>query len=121
MTDATLDARRVRAAGNQSMFREVNERIVELSHRFASPAQYVCECENTQCSETVTLTAEEYEAVRRDPGCFLVTPGHNVPEVEETVSSGDRYMVVRKLGKGHSIAVRFDPRRDTSDELDTTG
>jgi hypothetical protein len=111
VAERDLDARRRRAAGNQSMFREVNERIVELSRRLESAPQFVCECESAQCAETVTLTAAEYEAVRSDSGCFLVAPGHDVPEVEETVSSSERYMVVRKLGAGHVVAVEHDPRR----------
>jgi len=111
MTDLDLDTRRRRAGANQSMFREVNERIVELSRRLESPPQFVCECESAQCAETVTLTPEEYEAIRSDSGCFLVAPGHNVPDVEETVTSSDRFMVVRKLGVAHAIAVQHDPRR----------
>jgi hypothetical protein len=109
--DTTLDRRQIRAARSQAMFREVNERIVELTHQWPSEPQFVCECESTTCAETVPLTAEEYEAVRSDPACFLVAPGHNVPAVEETVLSTDRYLVVRKLGRGHDLAVEFDPRK----------
>src|SRR5262249_42654373 len=109
--DTTLDRQRIRAARSQAMFREVNERIVELTHRWPAEPQFVCECESTNCTETVTLTGEEYEAVRSDPGCFLVAPGHNVPAVEETVRSTDGYLVVRKLGRGHDLAVEFDPRK----------
>lgn len=110
--DGSLDERRVRAAGNQSVFREVNERIVEISERWSAPPQFVCECESPHCAETISPTHDEYEAVRSDPGCFLVARGHDVPEVEEIVSSTDRFDVVRKLGSGHAVAVRFDPRRN---------
>jgi hypothetical protein len=111
VTDTDLDARRIRAARNQSMFREVNERIVELSDRWASLPQFVCECESAQCAETLEATGEEYDRVRSDPACFLVARGHNVPDVEDTVSENDRFMVVRKVGEGELIAVRYDPRR----------
>ena len=109
--DGSLDERRVRAAGNQSVFREVNERIVEISERWSAPPQFVCECESAQCAQTIMLTRTEYETVRGDPGCFLVAHGHDIPEVEEIVSSTDRFVVVRKLGAGRDVAVRFDPRR----------
>ena len=112
MTESDLDTARVRAGRNQSMFREVNERIEELSQQWAAPPQFVCECENTRCVETIALSVEEYELVRSDPASFFVTPGHEVPEVEETVSSTDRYVVVRKLGVGRSVALRFDSRQD---------
>ncbi|NUR76203.1 MAG: hypothetical protein HOQ28_07970 [Thermoleophilia bacterium] len=109
--DGSLDERRVRAAGNQSVFREVNERIVEISERWSAPPQFVCECESAQCAQTIMLTRTEYETVRGDPGCFLVAHGHDIPEVEEIVSSTERFVVVRKLGAGRDVAVRFDPRR----------
>lgn len=113
MTDATLDARRMRAARNQSMFREVNERIVELADRWATPPRLVCECESATCAETIEVTPAQYEAVRADPGCFVVATGHEVADVEEVVVVHDGYTVVRKLGEGHSIAVRYDPRSHT--------
>jgi hypothetical protein len=112
MTETSLDARRIRAARNQSMFREVNERIIELSdYRLSSP-RFVCECESALCAETLELTQDEYEAVRADPGCFFVAVGHDVPDVESVVSENERYMIVRKLGEGHAVAVQFDPRRN---------
>jgi hypothetical protein len=106
-----LEEARVRAGRNQALFREVNERIGELSRSWATSPQFVCECLNTRCAETVALSVEEYERVRADPACFLVVHGHEVAEVEETVAETDRYLVVRKLGSGHTIAVRSDPRQ----------
>ena len=64
-----------------------------------------------RCAEIISLSVEEYELVRGDPTCFFVAPGHDVAEVEEVVSTTDRYLVVRKLGVGRSIEVRFDPRQ----------
>jgi hypothetical protein len=113
--DATLERRRIRAARSQAMFREVNERIVELSTSWSAEPQFVCECESTNCAETISLTSEEYEEVRSDPGCFLVAPGHNVLAVEETVRATDRYLVVRKLGRGHALALEYDPRKADSE------
>jgi hypothetical protein len=109
--DATLERLRIQAARSQAMFREVNERIVDLTKTWPAQPQFVCECEQTSCAEAITLWPEEYEAVRSDRGCFLVAPGHQVPEVEETVRATDRYLVVRKLGRGHDLAVEFDPRK----------
>jgi hypothetical protein len=102
----------MRAARSQAMFREVNERIVELTQTWPAEPRFVCECESTTCVETLNLTTEEYEAVRGDPGCFLVAPGHDVPDVEVIVGGNHRYIVVRKLGRGHELAVEFDPRKD---------
>jgi hypothetical protein len=109
--DSDLEERRTRAARNQTVFREVNERIVELSQRWITPPQFICECENPRCAETVVATMDVYEAVRGDPACFLVARGHEVPDVEEIVDSADGFVVVRTLGQGLVVAVEFDPRK----------
>ena len=108
-----LDVRRVRAAKNQSLFREVNERIDELSGT-APLANFICECMNESCDEMVALTREEYEQVRARSNSFFVIDGHEVPEVEETTGSGDGYVVVAKLGTGEAIAQGLDPRNRVS-------
>jgi hypothetical protein len=107
---SNLDLRRQRAAQNQSLFREVNERIEDLSVS-ASFAGFVCECLNTDCDEQVPLTIEEYEHVRSGSNKFIVLPGHHVPEVENVVESTPRYLIVSKLGKGAEVAAQLDPRR----------
>jgi hypothetical protein len=50
-----LDVQRERAAKNQSLFREVNERIEELSAS-TSPTRFIGECANERCEEKVSLT-----------------------------------------------------------------
>jgi hypothetical protein len=107
-----LDVQRQRAARNQSLFREVNERIEDLASP-ASFAGFICECMNEMCDEQVSLTLEEYEHIRSDSNRFLVLPGHNVPEVEEVVETSDRFVVVAKLGAGMPVAAGLDPRKRT--------
>jgi len=106
-----LARRQTQAAKVQAVFREVNERIVRISPGRSSPIEIVCECLNTRCSESVSLTAEEYEAVRREPGCFVVVAGHDVREVEQVVDAAGRYLVVRKIGVGSAVAAELNPRR----------
>jgi hypothetical protein len=110
-----LEAQRQRAAKNQSLFREVNERIEDLAS-LASFASFVCECMNGACDEHVPLTLEEYEHVRSDSNSFLVLPGHEVPTVEEVVETNDRFLVVRKLGGGGVVAAELDPRKRSGSE-----
>jgi hypothetical protein len=104
-----LDVQRERAAKNQSLFREVNERIEELSVSM-SPTRFICECANERCEERVSLTREEYERVRSDANRFFVVRGHELPGVEQVTASVDGYLVVAKLGIGGEIAERLDPR-----------
>ena len=110
-----LDKRRERAALNQSLFREVNERIAELSQRFADelrPNQYVCECLNTDCSATIELPLDEYERLREDGARFFVLPGHEDPAVEDIVETTEQYVIVEKIGVASAVAESTSPRRN---------
>jgi hypothetical protein len=110
MSDSTeLDLRRERAARNQSLFREVNERIETMSAN-ASFNSFVCECADTTCHEQVPLTLEEYERVRSQADWFVVYPGHYIADVEVIEVASDRFFIVRKLGVGAEIAEETDPR-----------
>jgi hypothetical protein len=108
-----LDLRRQRAAKNQSLFREVNERIEDLAGAGAF-SLFVCECMDEGCDGHVSLTVEEYEQVRAHSNRFIVLPGHDVPGFDVVLASSDRYLVVSKLGEGAIVAGRLDPRKRDS-------
>jgi hypothetical protein len=113
MTDpqlSELDLRRQRAAKNQSLFREVNERIEDLSAS-ASFTTFICECMDETCDSSVVLTVEEYEHIRAHSNRFVVLRGHQVPEVEQVVETNERFLVVAKLGSGQRVAEGLDPRK----------
>lgn len=103
------DLQRERAARNQSLFREVNERIEDLAAS-ASYTQFVCECFDDMCDRRVSMTVQEYEHIRSDGNRFFVLPGHNVDDVDEVVEATDRYLIVRKMGAGAEVAERLNPR-----------
>jgi hypothetical protein len=121
MTAAELEARRVRAAKSQSLLREVNERIEELAAgraasifeelRLDKEIDLACECMDEACTERVTMSVREYEAVRSDSNTFFVKPGHEVPDVEEVVREEPNYVVVSKVGAGAPVAEKLDPRK----------
>jgi hypothetical protein len=102
--------RAARTAQNESLFREVNERVKELNTTFdalARRAEWICECGNTGCLEPVQMSHEEYEAVRAlGDDCFFVKPddAHVVLEFERIVERHERYWVVQKLGLAAEIA-----------------
>ncbi|MFL5602707.1 MAG: hypothetical protein ACJ77R_04730 [Gemmatimonadaceae bacterium] len=114
-------ARRVRAARNQSLLREVNERIIELAAgqpaslfeeiRLRKQIDLACECMDETCTERVTMTVGEYEAVRSESNSFFVKPGHDVADVEDIVREQPNYVVVTKIGAGAPVAERLDPRK----------
>ena len=113
-TNDLNDVRRMRAAKNQSLFRQVNERVEDIAQSFNLDKQhldFICECAHTDCVERLELSVGEYEAVRRVPTHFAVADGHEIAEVETVVERTSRYVVVAKLGVGGELAQKFDPRQ----------
>ena len=111
--DAARDERRAR---NEALFREVNERIEELSPDSADESEqeasieFVCECSRADCTELIEVTRAEYEAVRSDPRRFIVVPGHEHTDTERVVERNSGFFVVEKLEHAAEIAVEHDPR-----------
>ena len=104
-----------RKAANEAVFRNVNERIKALQHSFAvaeqEPLQMICECDRLDCMERVAVGVEAYELIRSHPDQFVVSTGHEDPDVEEVVSVAKGYTVVRKKeGDAREVAVEADPR-----------
>lgn len=102
-----------RAARNQSIFREVNERLEGLAENFkavSETAPFSCECADLGCFTMIDMTLSEYEAVRKDPNRFVVLPGHVYPEFERVVSENERYVLVAKYDEGGELAEELDPR-----------
>jgi hypothetical protein len=100
-------------ANHQVLFREVNERIAELSGEWSDTgvSLFVCECSDPGCTETLEISPDEYERARADGARFVVTPGHQQAEVERVVADLDRFLVVETVGAAAAIARSNDPRR----------
>jgi hypothetical protein len=111
-TEDGLEARRIRAALNQSLFRSVNEQIDHLPGALAAveAPRYVCECLDVDCTQVLTISHAEYERIRAHPMHFVVLPGHQNLDVEAVVARRDWYVVVQKLGEGGDVAAGLDPR-----------
>ena len=109
----TLDWRRTRIATNEIRFREINERLEAGLRRVPDRAElqeFICECGDRACEALISLTFEEYEAVRRDSRRFAVVPGHIFPEAERVVFSSERYEVVEKIGDAVPVTDAADRR-----------
>jgi hypothetical protein len=100
----------------QSLFREVNERIDELTEVLDLQEEMTifCECGTERCHEQITLSGAEYEKLRRIPTHFAVLPGHDIPAVERVIARNTRYVIVEKLGDAAITAIKLDPRRPPS-------
>ena len=108
----------IRRARNEALFREVNERIEEVSREFAEEdwdqkqeqLRLVCECGRQECTEMLEATVPEYEAVRSNPRRFLVLPGHEQTDIERVVERNSRFVVVEKFEDASEVAIEEDPR-----------
>ena len=107
------EARQERAARNESLFRDVNERIGSTATE-ASPmfTEFMCECADASCFEHVSLTSEEYSSVRNmGPVYFILKPGHDDADVERVVGGeANRYEIVEKQEVAAAVALELDPR-----------
>lgn len=101
-----------RIAGNEVLFREVNEAIErgQWPGEEDSPRAFRCECARLDCNSLISLTPREYERIRSVPRRFVVLAGHEVETVETVVESGDGYTVVEKRDEAGRLAEASDPR-----------
>jgi hypothetical protein len=108
-----------RLARNETLFREVNERIEYLAdvnerigyHAEGATSEFVCECSNPECIETIELNLKAYERIRSNPTWFLLKSDHDISQIERVVSRDDGYAVVEKLILEEYMQ-ETDPRSD---------
>ena len=103
--------RRARVGENEAIFREVNETVasVAIARQIPGPIEFLCECADEFCAESVALFREEYEQLRAVPERFAVAPEHVLAEVERVVEKHRVYWVVEKFGVAAEIAEETGP------------
>lgn len=108
MSKSTTDNR----ANNEVVFRgrneKINRNIREYNETAAEQNQrpvdmtdnaslyFYCECSDEKCIERVQVTFVDYENYHEKRDVFLVKPSHTVPDIEDVVSKGQEYWVVKK-------------------------
>ena len=112
-----MSARDERLAGNEALFREVNERVAEVATHFVEvethiePVDFTCECGRADCAEPIRMTLVEYEAIRAESTHFAVVPEHEQPEIEVVIERHPTYFVVEKSQEdAQEVARETDPR-----------
>ena len=99
------------ASHSQIMFRQVNEETRRLADNSElDELQIVCECDHGDCLTQLSVPIPDYEAVRRFPTRFLVSPNHAGLD-ERIVHETSAYLAVEKVGPGAAAAIRHDPRK----------
>jgi len=90
-----------RAAKNEELFRDVNRNIARLEERFGHTRtlELICECEGVGCHNGLEIDSAAYADVRSSPLRFVVSPGHEDPQIEQIVLRTPNYVVVEKVGE----------------------
>ncbi|SRR6266508_4932617 len=110
-----MESEKQRIAETEALFRDVNERIADMSEDFPPRSvEFYCECADPTCLERLELPLEDYERVRDRGGTsFLLAPGHEEPAVEAVVEQCDDYTVVDKVEKSIAeVVLKLDPRAE---------
>ena len=90
---------RERVEKNERLFRELNERIRDVSVDLleeGEPVEFICECAHEGCLDRIKLTRPLFAEVRAEPTWFFVAPGHEREDVEVVVERRDGYVIVSK-------------------------
>ena len=106
-----VDSRLERQARNESLIREMNERIERLDRAAEAGLEgehlvfeFLCECGageggDAGCEEQIEMTVAEYEQVRQQDDRFALLPGHETEELETVLRRTERYVIVDKKRK----------------------
>jgi hypothetical protein len=107
---------REQEATNQTIFREMNEWTAEdretngTTPRFLDT--YLCECGDGRCTDPISLSRAEYEAIRQVPVAFAIALNHENPELDALSYETERYAAVHKVYRSAVATARAtDPRR----------
>ena len=75
----------------ENVFHQVNESFLKLD-----AAQFVCECADASCTDSIAVSAETMRRLHRDRDLYVVRSAHVSSELEEVVEERDGFSVVRK-------------------------
>jgi hypothetical protein len=107
---------REQEARNETIFREMNEWTEEANDARSGARDpmdvYLCECSDRRCTDPISLTRPEYEAIRAVAVRFAIALNHENPEIDKLLFENERFATVEKFyGSGARIARATDPRR----------
>lgn len=101
-----------RVAANEARARFENEARGDWFRTHAR-VLFTCECFREGCDAGISLSREDYEAVRAHPADFAVRPEHVDPAIEDVVARQLGHWVIRKTSPGgRRVAEELDPRSD---------
>jgi hypothetical protein len=102
-----------RAARNEEIFRDVNERIEQGAkrHGIETAQPFHCECGQISCFDTVQVPSSVYERIVGERYHFLLIPGHEDPGIERVVERHPDFVVAEKIGEARAQIERDHPQQ----------
>jgi anti-anti-sigma factor len=92
--------RKLRIVKNEHEFRDYNNRRLQAEDVPPTDTEelipFVCECGDSDCIETLAITAAQFVEAHGEPNRFLIKPGHVYPDVERVIAEQPTYAVVEK-------------------------
>jgi hypothetical protein len=81
---------------NSLLFREVNERIREVSIAWLEreSQELLCECQDPTCTATIAVVRADFRAVGEQPGRFLLASRHADDAGTRILACRDGYLTV---------------------------
>lgn len=100
---APFGSREERAAYNEALCRQLNERKAHWMEHGLQTAGFRCECATLNCGSRFPLSQEQWEEARARPDRFAVAPGHVARDVEVVVKEFPDFWLVEKRGEAAEI------------------
>jgi diguanylate cyclase (GGDEF)-like protein len=84
----------LRMFANEQSTRDANEAdLVDATH---ATFDIHCECGADDCTGMISIPASEYRAVRLADRRYIVKVGHEIPDIETTLTTTPTYLIVEK-------------------------
>jgi hypothetical protein len=98
-----VDEQRAEEVRRQALFREVNERIENLSDGweiFDGSISVLCECGRPGCNAPIDVARVVYDDIRATPNRFLLKADHEIADIDEVVVRHNGYVIAERRASG---------------------
>lgn len=100
------EERQRRIARHEAFHRIANEHAWQLTAGLElEDVRVFCECGHRECERMMLIPRADFAEIHQRGDVFLVTPGHEIPDLEHVVGTGEGYVIVEKDGLGRLVAI----------------
>lgn len=92
---------------NEVIFQQANRGVADFVKEDGGSDETVinfyCECANIDCRERIPMSISDYQRLHQSQRQFIALKGHEMPKIENIVSTHVGFSVVEKVGEIPSI------------------